>query len=247
MHTYIYDSFVSHKKYISTINQLETSLTDLGVSGRVCRLSKLRSLRDIVKQELRRNPKTLIAVGSDWLVHQMITLMTEFQVPLGIIPLGDDKDNLIASGLGIDFKNAPSILSARRIVNMDLGMVNKKVFLRNAAFFADNVKIDIDDNYTIRVAQAEMELINFLPSNNSGYLGKHPNPEDGKLNLLINKKESGVFKKEFSQTTICFDKIEIDGAYQEINLDNVARTSTLSPIEVVRKGIQIIVGKDRCF
>lgn len=247
MHTYIYDSFVSHKKYTPALNQLETRLTDLGVSGRICRLSKLRSLRDIVKQELRRDPKTIVAVGSDWLVHQMISLMTEFKVPLGMVPVGDEADNLIASGLGVDFKNAAQILSARRLVNMDLGLVNRRLFLRNAAWFADNVKIDIDDNYTIRVTKAQMELINFLPSPETGYLGKSPNPEDGKLNLLITKKESGWFKKEQSQTTICFNKISIDGAYQEISLDNVNRITSLEEISVLKGSLQVIVGKDRCF
>jgi len=247
MHTYIYDSFVSQKKYLAALNELETSLTDLGVGGRICRLSELRSLRDIVKQELRREPKTLVVVGNDWIVHQVLNLMIEFKVPLGLVPVGDQKDNLIAAGLGISLKEAPQILSARRIVDMDLGVVNKKVFLRNAAWLADNVKIDIDDNYTIRISKAKMELINFLSGADSDYAGQNPSPEDGRLNLLINKKEGGWLKKEVSQTTICFKKIVIDGAYQAIKLDNVSQTSSLENIEVLAKTLSVIVGKDRSF
>ncbi|MFH1412931.1 MAG: diacylglycerol kinase family protein [bacterium] len=246
MHTYIYDSFVSHKKYVSIINQLETRLTDLGVSGRVCRLSKLRSLTDIVKQELRRNPKTLVVVGNDWIVHQVIGLMINFHIPLGVVPIGDEKDSKIAAGLGIDLKSAPQILSARRIIDMDIGEVNKKIFLRNIAFTTENVKIDINGDYTIRIGKANMEIINFLPDK-EGYTGKNPNPEDGKLNLLINKRESGIFKKEESQSAICFKKIEIDGVYSEVNLDNVARASSLEQIGVMKKALKMIVGKDRCF
>ena len=244
MHTYIYDSFVSLKKHTNIINQLETRLTDLGVSGRVCRLSKLRSLHDIVKQELRRHPKTLVVVGNDWIVHQVLSLVTEFKIPLGIIPLGDD--NLIASGLGLTLKDAPQTLSARRIIDMDLGTVNKKVFLRNASWFADNVKIDIDKNYVIRTGKVNMELINFLPVG-VDYDGKNPSPEDGRLNLLIKKPDKKIFKNEETPTSICFDKINIDGAYQEITLDGIARVSTLDEIGVLPKVLQVIVGKDRSF
>ena len=246
MHTYIYDSFVSSKKHSSIINSLETRLTDMGVSGRICRLSKLRSLHDIVKQELRRQPKTLVVVGNDWIIHQVLNLIIDFKVPLGIIPVGDDKDNLIASGLGLTLKEAPQILSARRILEMDLGVINKKLFLRNAAWFVDNVKIDIDNNYSIRTSKVNMELINFLPADVE-YMGQNPSPEDGRLNLLIKKPVKKIFKKEESETAICFDRIDIDGAYQEITLDGVARVSNIEEVGILPQALQIIVGKDRNF
>lgn len=248
MYTYIYDSFVSQKKYLSILNQLETRLTDLGVGGRICRLSKLRSLRDIVKQELRRNPKTLIAVGGDWLVHQIIGLMLEFKVPLGIVPLGAAEDNLIASGLGIDLKEAPQTLSARRLVNLDLGLVNNRWFLRCASFNADNVKIDIENNYSIRVGKARVEIINFLPAPmTDDYSGQRPNPEDGRLNLKIIRKEKGLFKKAASQTTLNFGKIKIEGSYSGVLLDNVTGVSGLNEISILKNALPVIVGKERNF
>ena len=81
MHIYIYDSWLSQKKHLSKLSEIEGKLTDLGLSGRVCRLGRLRSLSDIVRQELRRMPKTIVAVGDDSIISQVISLLGASGVP----------------------------------------------------------------------------------------------------------------------------------------------------------------------
>ena len=128
MHTYIYDTFLTDQKYFPAISAIEAKLTEAGLGGRICRLSPLRSLRDVIAQELKRLPKTLVIVGNDSIVSQAISIMGGNDIPLGIIPIGEP--NNIAARLGINEENACAMLSARRLVEIDLGAVDNKTFLK---------------------------------------------------------------------------------------------------------------------
>ncbi|MFH0840749.1 MAG: diacylglycerol kinase family protein [bacterium] len=238
---------MSEKKYITTLNQVEARITELGLSGKICRLAPLRSLRDIVMQELRRNPKMIIAVGNDWIISQVATMVLDANVPLGIIPIGDN--NKIAAGLGINTNNAADVLGQRRIIKIDLGLVNRYIFLRKAKFYSNNAVIRIDNKYNINARKSWIEIVNFLsPEEEQWNSENKPNPEDNLLYLVIKDRDGGFFsKKEPSQTIIPFEYISIDSKEKEILLDNASTINNPKEVSVLKKRLKVVVGKNRNF
>lgn len=247
MYSYIYDSFLSEKKYITTLNQVEAKITELGLSGKICRLAPLRSLRDIVMQELRRNPKMIVVAGNDWIVSQVASMVLDANVPLGIIPIGDN--NKIAAGLGITTNNAADVLGQRRMIKIDLGLMNRYIFLRKAKFYSNNAIIRIDNKYNINARKAWVEIVNFLNPDEEEWDSENtPSPEDGLLYLIIKNKEGGLFsKKQISQTIIPFEYISIESKEKEILLDNALTINNPKEVSILKKRLKMVVGKHRNF
>lgn len=249
MHTYIYDSYLSDKKYFNAVNEIESRLTDLGLGGRVCRLSPLRSLRDVINQELKRNPKTLVVIGNDSIVSQAISLMGGSDVPFGIIPVAEP--NNIASRLGIVEEHACPILSARRIVQIDLGVVDNKTFLKSAEIMGDKLRLMIDDNYIVETQGAKVEIVNFLLNEEMGELVAPATYHNGQLHLIITKEvvKRALLKNrtELEQSIIPFTELEIVTEGSTVMLDGFVKINNPQKVFVLPKGLKAIVGKQRNF
>lgn len=245
MHIYIYDSALSQKKYLSQVHEVEARVTDLGLSGRVSRLGKLRSLRDIVREELRRMPKTIIAVGDDSLVSQVISLMGGTGVALGIIPVGEN--NQIAGSLGITLANACNVLSARRIIEIDLGMVDNQAFVRRAEIFGPRIKVLIDGNYSISAPDAKLEVVNFLLESETATGVTKPDAQSGSLYLMITKAVNSFLKKEVERSLVPFRELDVQTDTAEVVLDGLTKVNHPRRITIMPNGLQVIVGRERNF
>jgi diacylglycerol kinase family enzyme len=245
MHIYIYDSALSQKKYLAPVHEIEARVTDLGLSGRVARLGKLRSLRDIVREELRRMPKTIIAVGDDSLVSQVISLMGGTGVALGIIPIGEK--NQIAAGLGITLENACNVLSARRIIEIDLGLVDNRAFVRRAEIFGPKLKMLIDGNYSVEAPEAKTEVINFLLESEQATGVTKPDAQSGSLYLMITKEKNSFLKKELERSLVPFRELDIQTDTAEVVLDGLTKINHPRRITIMPNGLQVIVGRERNF
>ncbi len=246
MHIYIYDSFLGQKKYLTQVHEAEAKITDLGLSGRVCRLGQLRSLTDVVRGELRRMPKTIVAIGDDNLVSQVISLMGGSGVALGIIPIGES--HKIAEGLGITAENACNVLAARRIIKIDLGLVDNRAFVRRAELVGRKLKLQIDGNYTISSTDAKIEAINFLLDNDETFSASSPQPQSGSLYLVVTKEQkSGFLKKDFERSLIPFRELNIQTDEAEAALDGLTIVRHPKKISVLPNGLEVIVGRERNF
>jgi hypothetical protein len=245
MHIYIYDSWLSQKKYLSQVHEIEAKITDLGLSGRVCRLGQLRSLSDVVRGELRRMPKTIVAIGDDSLASQVISLMGASGVALGLIPIGEQ--TAIAQGLGITTANACNVLAARRIIQIDLGLVDNRAFVRRAEIVGRKLKLQIDGNYTITTGGAKVEAINFLLDNDEALGAAKPEPQSGSLYLMITKETSSFLKKDYERSLIPFRELTIQTDEAEAALDNLTVVRHPRRISVLPNGLDVIVGRERKF
>ncbi len=244
MHIYIYDSWLSQKKYLSQVHDIEAKITDLGLSGRVCRLGQLRSLSDVVRGELRRMPKTIVAIGDDNLVSQIISLMAGSGVALGIVPIGES--NKIADSLGVNIENACNVLAARRIIQIDLGLVDNRAFVRRAELISKKLKLQIDGNYTITANDGKVEAVNFLLDRHSLEADSSQLPS-GSLYLMITKDKSGFLKKEVEQSLIPFRELNVQTDEAEARLDNLTTIRHPKRISLMPNGLEVIVGRERQF
>jgi len=246
MHIYIYDSALSQKKHFTQLNEVEAKLTDLGLSGRICRLGQLRSVSDVVRGELRRLPKTIVAVGDDNLISQIISLLGGSGVAMGIIPIGEN--NRIAESLGITSDNACNVLAARRLLQIDLGLVDSRAFVRRVELVGKKIKLLVDGNYLISSDGAKIEVVNFLLDTDESLTTERPKITSGNLYLMITREQkSGFLKKDLERSLIPFAELAVETDETEAVLDGLTKVRHPKRLAVLARGLVVIVGRERQF
>jgi diacylglycerol kinase family enzyme len=242
---YVYDQELSGRRYQKLLEQLETRLTDLGIGGKIYRLGPMTRLNDMAREELAHHPKTLVAVGGDVLISQLAGLVVGSNIPLGVIPVGK---SMIADAFGITLENACRILAARRIVNLDIGRVDDKhSFVCRALINANNPSLSLDSELMVSVdGQVTIEAVNVI-GDEYGYRGAWPKADDGRLNVYILKTESGMFKKDISQSAFICRKMSIKKGVTHVELDGGIIINGAKEIEIIPGMLPVIVSRDRKF
>lgn len=271
MYFYLVDNFINDKKYEKIFTKIENRIIDLGINGRIAKLSLLKSAAELVKEEVKRGAKTVIAIGNDKIVSQVINVIAEQDLTFGIIPVGEN--NQIAELLGIPYNEAAcDILSARRIERLDLGKVNQNYFLFKAHIKSPEVVLNSENQYNINLLSknnqitiynlaAEGDLKKIFPrqKNYSCF-----NPQDGILELIIKSDEEfgQSFLKIFSLTkrkdsaltlakNISFFPVKTINIKSKesvpVILDQYITAKTPAQVRVLPKAFKVIVGKSRVF
>lgn len=88
MFFYLYDSLVLDKKNETILRQIESRIIELGINGRVERLTSLRNLKEIIDTGLKHKAHTFVIVGSDATWLRAMNLLADQPVALGLIPVG---------------------------------------------------------------------------------------------------------------------------------------------------------------
>ena len=258
MHVYIYDSFLGHKKFDNTLARIETRLTDLGLNGKISRMGAMKNIQSTVSNELKRGAKTIIAVGNDNTVNQVMSAMAGFNeikhsVPLGIIPIGDS-DNVISKSLGIAPEEvACDTLSSRRIEKLDLGKANDSFFIANASISSVDTIIEMDKSYSIEIMDAgEVSVVNMGTNNKTKPTNAKFDPQDGILELFIRTKKKKGFLKlsgtETGESVFSLKKLKIHNSKnRRLVLDGATEINTPAQISILKKKLNFIVGKKRSF
>ncbi len=258
MYYYIYDSFVTDKKHLPTVHAVEARLTDLGINGRIEKLTVLKNMKEIVEDAVKKGAKTIVGVGDDSTVSKIISYLPNLNITLGIIPIGPN--NKIASLLGIaPGEEACNVLSARIIEKIDLGKANDNYFISKLAVPSQK-QITMDAG-TYRIRQlSEYNHINICNFDIQQALDRdtsaRSNPKDGILEAVISaqKKRSGLWsmfqQKTYSRKSVFpFKKIKIkcDSDSVPVIADDQVTIKTPVTVEVAPKKLKIIVGKNRMF
>jgi diacylglycerol kinase family enzyme len=269
MHVYIYDSFLNHKKYDGVLARIETRLTDLGLNGKIARMGAMKNIQSAVENELKRGAKTIIAVGDDQTVNQVIGAMAKFNqtgslslgekntirqsVPLGIIPIGKD-NHFIAESLGVSREEeACDILSGRRIEKLDLGQANDSFFLSSASITNGGTVIEMDKTYSIEILdEGEVNVVNLATSRKPKPANVKFNPQDGTLELFIRTEKKRGFLKfagaETGESIFSLKKLTIhNNKNRPLILDGSLEVPTPARINAIKQKLNVIVGKNRNF
>ncbi|MBU1991815.1 hypothetical protein KKC67_02240 [Patescibacteria group bacterium] len=240
---------MNQKKYERILAQIETRVTDLGLNGKIVRLNVMNNINEVINRETKNKVKTIIAVGNDQTVNKIVNAMIDCQVPLGIIPIGKENNN-IAQALGIDFEEAAcETLSARRITKIDIGLANNSCFLLQAAITNQGTTLEISQNYSIEIAnKGEAQIINLLSPNINLPLKTKIDPQDGFLELFIKTKSTkNLFNQELGHSIIQIKKVLIKNIKFPIILDNVIKIPAPVEISLFKQKLNIIVGRNRNF
>jgi len=244
MHIYIYDQFLNQRKYDKIVSKIEIRVTDLGLGGKNCHVGPLKSLRSIVKDELRNNPKTFIAVGNNKTLSEIVNALGDEDVAVGIIPVGPN--NSIASTLGIENEdNACNILSARLIEKIDLGVINENYFISSAIINTQGTIIEVNEQYTMEpIGIGTVEIINLNTQREQSAVS----PQDGILETFIKITQKKLLSKTSNQSFLRSNRLIINNLNNKnFIIDNSVEIKTPVQVGVIPDRLSIIVGKERKF
>ncbi|MDI3496113.1 MAG: diacylglycerol kinase [Patescibacteria group bacterium] len=243
MHVYIYDDYLNKSRYNKAVNRMEIRLTDLGLNGKIIRLSGVKNIKSAIQNEMRLGAKTFVAVGNNQTVNRIMGAIIEADIYsdfqkntlLGIIPIGND--NSIATSFGIkNEEDACNILLARRIEKIDLGLIGDYYFLNEVEVESKGTKINLND-YSLEIQdKGVIKIVNLINEKNNHI---NSNPHDGKLDVHIITKKN-------TESLMRLEKFEIITEHPII-VDGVIEVKSPITINVAKNKLNVIVGKNRYF
>ncbi len=246
MYAYIFDGFLQERKYVHDIAQIENRLVTLGIQGRTEKMTILKNIQDAARQAIKRGAETLVVIGNDETVTKVLPQIIDTTVTLGFIPLGPHQS--IAHILGIPTGVAACDALSRRIVrNIDMGKANDAYFLFSMVAPA-TVTVECGKySITSLDPNGSMTFTNFPAS------GVKSVPDDGVLELIVapgeeRKAWGGLRRGNASSVfSITSAKLITADAPATVILDGQVAIKTPITLEVARKKLAVIVGKDRGF
>lgn len=248
MYYYVYDEYIQEKRFEREVALVENRLTDLGIQGKIARLALFRDPIEMIKDEVRKGVKTVVAVGNDKTLRRVIQAVAGTGATIGLIPIGRE-DNNIATMLGVPLGAAAcDIISARIVEEMDLGVINSGRFLHRLVFAVHaGAKVVCDNEFSLYIPKDSVVSVRNLAQAEEDVPMAHP--ADGRLELVIKNPLKGWFgKKEWRTSFVKFKEIVvICEKLMRADVDGEVFESQEFRINVVPKQIRMITGRDRQF
>ncbi len=253
MYLYLYDSFLNAKRFSSQVARIETRITDLGIGGKIFRMSPLRNISEVLADEILSGITTVVAVGDDKTLSQIINLIAPHSnsVVVGFIPVGPDAT--IHELLGIpNGEKACDVLAARIVEKVDLGKVNDHYFLTSLEIREGHVSIECQKKYVLTAdpKRNKIALYNLQPQLNAVENKlRFGNPKDGKVEVVIDPMVSGWFKKRFSRPTIIPCDHVVLRSRETASVVTEGQKVLRPPltVTVAEKQLNLVVGRNRRF
>lgn len=257
MFFYFYDSFVSDKKHEDELNKAENRLIELGINGRIEKLSVLKNAKELIEDGIKKGAHTVVAVGDDATLIRVINIVADKDVKVGFIPMKSGCK--FAKIIGInDPLEACNIISKRLVKKINLGKANQNYFISSLCIpEVEDIKIECDGKYKISLRELSNKLCiynlgDFLETktqngwkvftSKASYLNVVVSPENAKgLGGLLKKSNDGK-ESVFPAKKI---KIESSGKSLPVVLDNQTTIKTPITVSIKPKKVELIVGKER--
>jgi diacylglycerol kinase family enzyme len=248
MYYYVYDEFIQDPKFERDLSLVETRLTDLGIEGKIARLALFRDPKELIKDEIRKGAKTIVAVGNDITLRKVIDAATDTKAVVGVIPLGKE-NNLLSQILGVPVGvEACDILSARIIEELDIGEVNCRRFLHTVEIQqASGLQVTVDGLYKLKAFKKCAFEVRNLAIEESDV--RASNPVDNMLDCVVRTPSKGIFKKQKWNTTIIPAK-SLQAVFDEQAVciaDGERFESNELKFKVIPRALRVITGRGRKF
>lgn len=251
MYAYLYDAFLRQPKFGARLARIEGRLHDLGIHGKIEKLTLLKSFKELAEAAIKRGAETIVAVGDDQTVSKIIGVIAEHNVTLGIIPFG--KSTRVAEFLGIpEGVAACDVLSARIVEQVDLGRANDTYFLSFLQLApAHELILECDGGkFHIEPVRGQHSVIVY----NFGPAGR--DPRDGVLETVISREpaEPGGLKlfrgrPSGRQSVVPIKHMRIKSFKGSLPAYADGQTVVKTPltVSVAPRKLKVIVGKNRKF
>lgn len=255
MYVYLYDNFLRQKKFDTVTKAIEVKLTDYGIGGKILRLNNYSDAKFLIEDEIKRGAKTIVIVGNDNTVGQVLSSSATANCVFGFIPVG--QNNTIAEVLGIPVgAEAVDVLSRRRKEKLDIGWMNNRFFVSQLRVFPAKIEVFYDEKFKVS-ANDKMEVVvcNLQPffwKKDGDKTGKNQvvHPQDGKLEAFLRpltKKRFWGYKYD-EPSIFPFLEMEIIGKEPfKVEADGKASKEIKVKIKLAYGKIELIVGRNRKF
>lgn len=136
MYYYIVDtSKLTQKQFDRVQSDLYSSISDYHINGEIVRTTGIRTIKQLVETAFFHQAKTIVAVGTDETLNNVINLVGDRPMIIGYIPLVVTE---LSEAFGIgNIPQACKALGLRRVEEIDLGVVNGINFLSKLSFGLD--------------------------------------------------------------------------------------------------------------
>ncbi|PIS42168.1 MAG: hypothetical protein COT24_05115 [Candidatus Kerfeldbacteria bacterium CG08_land_8_20_14_0_20_40_16] len=256
MYFYLYDSFLNNKKYTSILAKIENRLIDLGINGKIEKLSVLKSAQEVVEDNIKSGADTIVAVGNEATFAKIVPLVAKQNgITLGFIPV---VENAIAKFLGIPLgEKACDILSSRLIERIDLGKAND-------FYFFSELNIPESKDLTLECNGGHFRInstnhsniiqicnLTYTPLKREVGSRKFCDPRDGLLEAIFTPTTSFLGRSRLDlnkRSVFPIRKIKIKSS-NSLSLIADGETVIKTPVlvQVAPKKLKLIVGKERKF
>lgn len=250
---YLYDSYLQDKKFSNQLIRLETTLADLGIQGKIGRLTLLKSMRDLIEGGLRDNTDTVVVVGNDATFSQAAEVLAKkTKTTMGFIPLGE-KNQTLAELLGIPIGLlACHTLSSRIIAQVDLGKINNQFFVRSVVG-EGLINIDCEGQYQINIdSPHQIKICNLDTWPDKAQFVS--DPQNNLLEIILEPKQSSAWwgsKKNQSGASLLplktFKITSLEKEEVSLVVDGHKVIKTPAVFSVAAEKLRIIVGRNRLF
>lgn len=233
---------------------MEISLTDYGIAGKILRLNNYLDSKAIIEDEIRRGAKTIVVVGNDGTLGQVLSRAATVDCTFGFLPVGDG--NSIADVLGIPTGVAAcDVLSKRRKEKLDVGWVNSRYFISKLHIKPAKVQVIYDERFKVTAN----DLMEIIVCNLQPYYWKKfkkatslevVHPQDGKLEAFLRPLTKGRYWGYLYEdpSIFPFEEMEITGTEPfEVEADGKISKEIKIKIKLAHSKIDMIVGRNRKF
>lgn len=259
MYFYFYDKFVQDKKYEVVLTKIETRLIELGINGRIEKLSLFKNIRELIADGIKKGAHTIVAVGNDRTLSTVVNIVAPYtDVSLGYIPVAEGTHFAKVLGISAGDK-ACDVLSKRLYKKFDLGRIKDFYFLGSLELPTHTrLELQCDDSYTVSATQQTNELFILNMGRVVGADVDLANlrlaaSDDSRLEVVIaplarRKFFSRRAKYAYPESVFRVKNLEIkmkNGETAEISADQIAKFQTPCAVAVEPKALKMIVGKER--
>lgn len=250
MFFYLYDSFVLDKKYTPILDRIEGRIIELGINGRVEKLTALRNIKEIIEQGIKTGAHTIVVVGNDHTFLRALQVVAQHNCALGYLPIGE---NTLGSVFGInDPIEGCNTLSRRITKQLPLGKVNQTYFLTEATGeFPAGTHLRCNEQWNL-ITKTEATHCSIANLGNLNTTATHYDiPDQAQLQVTLQPQGPASTwlrkAKPLHPTTVSVNKVTIDHPEQAVavRLDNTTIIKSPVTLSVKPKAIKIIVGKQR--
>ncbi len=253
MYSYLYDVFLRDRRYEALLNRIEARISELGLQGKVERLTILKNAKETVEDAVKKGADTFVVVGDDSTVCKVLNSIAGKAITLGIIPVGPKQ--VIATTLGIPYGDAACETLSRRIVRkLDLGKANAQHFLLSLEVTNPAVTLEFDRGFSIASQSLEDRILvtNLSPEPSLTEL-IHSRPDDGILEaVVIPAPRRGVFRfgrGNGRPSVFPVRKLKMNSKTEclPVTADGEHILKTPVSVEIIPEAMRVIVGRSRSF
>ncbi len=249
MYLYVYAEFTQDRRFEKEILQIENRLTDLGIVGKIARLGLFKHADELIRDEVRRGVSTVVVVGNDDTVRQVLDVAADLRITFGLIPLGPN--NRIARLLGIpDGLPSCDVLSARIVESIDVGVLNGKRFICGVSIAGVDAEITCEGRYRVTPQGRGTIEIKNLALGEVHDASQVADPRDGRLETVIcvAHRRGWFSRTRLGRTMLPLQNLAIRSEEPlSGHADGAAFSGTCFDISVEPMALRVITGKARMF